>query len=301
MAKEKVDADLLGQYYKDTLTGLYNRAGYANRLDEIMMEGPKSMGVVSVNINGLKSINENEGIEQGDLHIKKSAERLVEHFGFEFFRMSGDEFIGLAPDITEDEFEQNAMKLYGMMREENNYDFSVGHSWGSGVIKVMTLIQDADMLMYINKQQYYAEGKRSFDTMKDVVLSELLEHLANDEFMIYLQPQVWLKDGSLYGAEALIRLYDKKLKQMVCPDKFIPMYEEKSVIRHLDMFVLEEVCKLQKEWVEQGKAIPISVNFSRITLQESNIVDEIASVCEKYQVPHELVLIEITERVGEKK
>lgn len=298
VGEERAKADIQELHYRDELTGLYNRSGYAKKISDIMEASPKTMGVISVNINGLRHINEQAGVEAGDQHIRNAAKALTEHFDFEFFRMSGDELVGIAVDIDEEEFEMSALRLYGKMRKEKCYDFSVGHAWSGKGINAMKLITEADVLMYINKQQYYAEGKKSFESLKDTVLVELLEHLKDDEFMVYLQPQVWLKDGSLYGAEALIRMYDKKLQKMVFPDQFIPLYEEHSVIRHLDMFVLESVCKLQREWVELGKRIPISVNFSRITLQEYGIVDQIAQICDKYQVPHELVVIEITERVG---
>lgn len=298
VANKKNESDMMELHFKDELTGCYNRTGYTHNIDKLMAKKPSMMGVVSININGLRLINEREGIAQGDRHIQKSAKRVMDHFGFEFYRMSGDELVGLAPNVSEIDFEVKAMSLYTQMRNEKNYDFSVGHAWSGERPDVMKLTSEADMLMYINKQQYYSDGKKDFDSMKDVVLAELLEHLENDEFMIYLQPQVWLKDGSLYGAEALIRMYDRKLDKMVFPDQFIPEYEEKSVIRHLDMFVLESVCKLQSEWISQGKHIPISVNFSRITLQEYGIVDSIVEICSSYNIPHELIVIEITERVG---
>lgn len=298
VGEDKLKSDLEELHYRDKLTGLHNRAGYAKNLTKIMEASPKSMGIVSVNINGLRYINEQVGVEKGDVHIREAAMLLRDHFNFEFFRMSGDELIGIAVDVDEDDFEMSALRLYSKMRKENRYDFSVGHAWTNKDINAMKLTAEANVLMYINKQQYYAEGKTPIDSLKDTVLAELLEHLKDEEFMVYLQPQVWLKDGSLYGAEALIRMYDKKLNKMVFPDQFIPLYEENSVIRHLDMFVLESVCKLQQEWVKLGKRIPVSVNFSRITLQEYGIVKAIAEVCDKYDVPHNLVVIEITERVG---
>ncbi len=298
VAKEKEMADLFELHHRDLLTGCYNRTGYAKVIDAIMSQKPETLGVISVNVNGLRHINELYGIEQGDIHIQKSAKRLQEYFGVDIFRMSGHEFLGVVPNVTEKEFESQVMELHGQMREEQNFDFSLGHTWSNSDFNVMRLSHKAEKVMYINKQQYYSEARRTSESMKNAALIELLQQIENDEFMLYLQPQVWLKDGSLYGAEALVRTYDKEINEMVFPDKFIPIYEDKSVIRHLDMFVLESVCKLQKQWIEAGKRIPISVNFSRVTLQEYGIVDAIVEMCNKYEIPHELVVIEITERVG---
>lgn len=283
---------------KDTLTGLLNRAGFTNQIDEILKMEPKMLGIISVNINGLKYINENSGISAGDKHIMAAIVRLKEHFNYEFFRMSGDELVGIACNVESGEFEEKVDELHKRMHKSNNYDFSFGHAWGSGSYDIWKLMQEADAMMYINKQEYYATSKRQFDQVDNTVLSDLLSYLANDEFMVYLQPQVKLKDGSLYGAEALIRRYDKTNEKMVFPDQFVPLYEQKSVIRHVDIFVIETVCQLLDKLNQAGEAIPISVNLSRVTLLEYGIVDTIVKICDQYHVPHELLVIEVTERVG---
>ncbi len=298
LTQEAFDATLFQLHYRDSLTGFYNRAGYSQKMDKMAEQKFESMGVISVNINGLKMINENTGISGGDLHIKTSTQRLKKHFGYLFFRLSGDEFLAIAPDVDKDEFEGKVMDLHNQMHEESNFDFSLGHTWGGRNYDFHKLVQEAEIVMYINKQEYYSNTSRHFESINDSTLSDLLSYLANDEFMVYLQPQVRLKDGSLYGAEALIRRFDKTNEKMVFPDQFIPIYEQKSVIRHVDMFVVKAVCKLLQQWAKDGKAIPISVNLSRVTLMEYGIVDSIVEICDRYLVPHELLVIEVTERVG---
>ncbi len=283
---------------RDVLTGLYNRFAYDKKVTSLQNEPPNTLGVISVNINGLKNINNNLGNKAGDEHIKNSANRLKSHFGYDIFRVSGDEFIGLASDVEKEEFETKVATLQRELRQENDFDFSMGSSWGEGKFDYVNLLREADGVMYINKQEYYAEGLRTLTSVSSVILRDLLGFLENEEFMIYLQPQVYLKDGSLHGAEALIRRFDKKNKKMVFPDQFISMYEQASVIRHIDLFVIDTVCRLLAKWEKDNKAIPISVNLSRVTLQEFGIVDTIVKICDKHQVSHALVVIEVTERVG---
>ncbi|MFI3250239.1 MAG: EAL domain-containing protein, partial [Eubacteriales bacterium] len=292
------DSTLFHHQHRDSLTGFYNRDGYALVLKEIWENKPKTLGVISANINGLKITNENEGITGGDKLIKDTATRIKEHFGIDFFRLSGDEFLGIAPNMDSRTFAEKVTSLHDSMRKEGNYDFSFGHAFASGNMDLSKLILESDTIMYINKQEYYSSTKRQFDTVRDNILSELLSYIANDEFLIYLQPQVRLEDGSLYGAEALIRRFDKTNQKMVFPDQFIPLYEQKSIIRHVDIFVVETVCQLLQKWSKGQKGLPISVNLSRVTLQENGIVDAIVKICDKYDVPHELLVIEVTERVG---
>lgn len=214
VAQNAIDTTLFQLNHIDSLTGFYNRLAYSDKIDKMIEQELKSLGVISVNINGLKYINQHAGHLAGDEHIKKSAKQLKEHFDYIFYRMSGDEFIGIAIEVTEEEFESSVMSLHSQMKKEDNYNFSFGHAWGSRSYELDKLITEADTVMYINKQEYYATTNRHFNHVTDTTLSDLLSYLANDEFMVYLQPQVILEDGSLYGAEALVRRFDKANQRM---------------------------------------------------------------------------------------
>ena len=86
--------------------------------------------------------------------------------------------------------------------------------------------------------------------------------------MIYLQPKVDLLSRETIGAEALIR-YRHEERGMLPPDFFIPQLEKEHLIRYIDLFVLEQVCRLRRRWQQEGRFIfPVSINFSRITLMK---------------------------------
>ncbi len=282
----------------ESLTGFFNRSCYSQIMSELEAYPPNSLGIIFVNINGLKEVNETAGYHQGDLFIQSAAEKVKQHLPCQFFRVSGDEFVGVAPNISQQELENMGTSLQRYIREEHDYHFAVGYTYGSRGFTLSRLLQEAETMMFINKQDYYSSSKRQSNRVKDSTLGDLLHYLSRGDFMVYLQPQVLLKDGSLCGAEALIRRFDQDEGKMVFPDQFIPLYEKKSVIRHVDMFVLDTVCALLKRWHTQGTAVPISVNFSRVTLQEYGIVENIVDICDKHQVPHHLVVVEVTERMG---
>lgn len=297
VSKALINEAIFREEHRDTLTGLYNRIGYSRRLNKLQEKPPESLGVIFANINGLKYINENYGTHEGDDLVKFTAHQLKDYFKFEFFRMSGDEFVGLALDIEKTLFEAKVTTFHKTMRDNQNHDVSVGHAWGNGSYSLLKLLQEAENIMYINKQEYYHSSDRP-NIANDNVLTELFEHLENRDFVIYLQPQVNLDDNSLYGAEALIRRYDRANDKLIYPDQFIPLYEQRSIIRHIDLFVIESVCKILQQWGKEGYHIPISINLSRVTLQEFGIVDTIIEICDKYEVPHKYLVIEVTERVG---
>lgn len=282
----------------DFLTGFYSRPRYATEISKYQLFPPSHLGVVFININGLRKTNEYLGFAKGDDLITKTSDLLRTFFAEPFYRVSGDEFICFCDDDTEQKFLKKLNHLRSELKRTGDFPFAVGHAWGKGKVNVERLVAEADTVMYINKQEYYHSTHRVVGEEQDTVLGDLLSAISNEEFLVYLQPQMSLADGSVMGAEALIRRLNKKENKMIFPDEFIPIYEQKSIIRHVDIFVLNKVCQLQAQWEKQGKSIPISVNLSRVTLIEYDIVNTVAKICDNHGVAHNLIIIEITERIG---
>ncbi|MFI3253619.1 MAG: bifunctional diguanylate cyclase/phosphodiesterase [Eubacteriales bacterium] len=283
----------------DLLTGFYNRSKYSEKLTEIHENRPKSLGVVFVNLNGLRKTNEYLGFEMGDLQIKQTAIVLREYFPGVFYRISGDEFVGFLEDCDKANFEEKVNNLQVKLKAEHHEStFSLGHSWATGSYTVSELIKVADTVMVINKQAFYSSTFREDKEVSNAILQDLFQAIAEDEFLVYLQPQINLETQEVVGAEALIRRFDKKKQKMIFPDHFIPFYEKNSIIRHVDLFVIRKSCLILLEWLHLDRAIPISVNLSRVTLMEHGIVDTISGILDEYKIPHELIIIEVTERIG---
>lgn len=283
----------------DFLTNMYSRIKYIEHLEKIQKTPPKKLGIIFVNINGLRRTNEYLGFGDGDELIKNSANIINTTLKEKFYRISGDEFIGFFPNNEEEEFLAKTDLIQEKLKSYEKPLFSFGYAWDSGNnVDIAKLINEADVVMYINKQEFYHINNVKSEDVNDALLRDLLNYLANDEFMVYLQPQIELKTEKLIGAEALIRRFDKANHKMVFPDQFIPIYEQNSIIRHVDIFVLREICKFLSTLIKENKAIPISVNLSRVTLMERNIVETIVGICDEYNIPKNLIVIEITERIG---
>lgn len=283
---------------KDALTGFHSRDMYSKFIEQMKVSSPQSLGIVFVNVNGLKQINVEGGFVKGDSHIQKSAITVRDHFGFDFYRISGDEFVGVAPDISKEEFETLVEKHHTIMKDSGNYAFALGHAWASGTVNFLRLVHEADTVMYINKQEYYHNAKPHYEEVESSILGNLLRYLQDGEFLVYLQPQVSLETGCVLGAEALVRRYDKANQRMIYPDQFIPLYEKRSIVRHIDLFVLNKVCEFLVQWQKSHTLIPISVNLSRVTLLEHGIVDTITTICDSHGLDHRYLVLEVTERVG---
>ncbi len=281
----------------DLLTGFYNRSKYAIKLAELEENPPESLGVLFVNLNGLRKTNEYLGYEEGDIQIKKTASLLNEYFNSHFYRITGDEFVGFVADCEQDIFEDTVNSLQARLKEKSHEStFSLGHSWETGHYTVANLIKIADAVMVINKQAYYHESLKDMEKVTNSILHDLFRGIEQEEFVVYLQPQFNLETETMVGAEALIRR--QKEDKMIYPDNFIPLYEENSIIRHVDLYVVRKVCQLLAEWKKVNKEIPISVNLSRVTLMEHGIVQTISNILDEYHIDHHLIIIEVTERIG---
>ena len=138
-------------------------------------------------------------------------------------------------------------------------------------------------------------GKKAF--IKSYVMDHLQEAMDKKNIQIYLQPVIRTISGTLCSAEALSRWIDP-VYGLLSPADFIPALEESRQIQKLDLYVLEEICKTYRSRVDKGlPVIPISFNLSRIDFYSGSIFEEVDAIVRKYQVPHCMIHVEITESV----
>lgn len=122
--------------------------------------------------------------------------------------------------------------------------------------------------------------------------------LKNEEFMVYYQPKISMEDYTMTGAEALCRWQHDG--EVVSPGDFIPVLERSMEICDLDFYILDHVCMHMRRWLDMGKkAVQISINFSRRHMSDLDLLSHIIRIVDKYQVPHGLIEIELTETTSD--
>ena len=121
--------------------------------------------------------------------------------------------------------------------------------------------------------------------------------LKDGEFKLFLQPQKNLKEGKLGGAEALVRWITPD-GNMIYPDQFIPVFEKNRFCSELDFYMVEQVCRQIREWMDTGKeVIPVAVNQSKLVFYKKDYVNRLIKIIKKYEVPAELITLEILESI----
>lgn len=295
--RRQVLCELQNQEYSDRLTGLQNRSRYLQTVELYHKLPPSSLAVFILDLNGLKELNEHSGHDAGDRFICRCADILRE-MDLNVFRINGDEFIVLQPGIDQNECLHMEEQLRTGLEALHPYSVSLGCAWCGSEVDVLSLVTQADQNMYAEKQIYYRSALSQERPIRVGMATEVLEEIKHHHFLVYFQPQVDLSTGALYGAEALVRKTDAD-GHLIFPDHFVPFYETEGVISHMDFHVLELVCDQMIQWAQTLDQYPkISVNFSRQTLMEPDVVERITRICAKWQVSPSQITIEVTESAG---
>ena len=291
------ELEYISQY--DSLTGVCNRYSYNLYLEQNKNSLKHQTGFVFADLNGLKSANDEFGHLFGDSLIVGFAEMLLKYFDrHSIFRISGDEFVVIQEKINIIDFENN---VNAFIAEVNKQDTAaVGYKWETTVVDLKQAIYQTEQLMMIQKQRYYINHSNQESKHRPKILKDLVADIDNNRFLVYLQPKATMGSSKVIGAEALIRKIGED-GQVISPFEFVPILEKELLISRIDFFVLEEVCKLLSRWHLEGRRIiKISVNMSRVSIVETDFIQHILSICDKYQVDHQYLEFEITESIETK-
>lgn len=294
--------------YQDTLTELPNRH-QMNRFFEKNV-GFQNIGVLFIDLDQFKAINDTLGHDIGDLLVKEVAVRL-RHFvkkDQHVFRIGGDEFLFIVENCEQERAEQLAKnilqvikKVYHIEGNELYITSSIGISVGSiENSHSSVLLKKADTAMYrakrLGKNRYcvYTDEMGIKEVRKMELEKDIRLALENKQFYLVYQPKWNVKENRLYGFEALLRWEHPKLGT-ISPSEFIPVAEETGYIVSITRWVLEEACIQCKEWQTKGIIYPVSVNLSIRLFQLDSLSEWVHTILEKAKLEPHLLELEITE------
>lgn len=146
-----------------------------------------------------------------------------------------------------------------------------------------------------NRTAYFDVEMNNQKLWERKVEDDMDRALANREFQVYLQPKISTTEEVLGGAEALVR-WIHPTEGFIPPNRFIPIFEKNGFILKLDDYMLEEIARVQAGWLAEGRElVPISVNVSRAHFTREDLAEHICAIVDKYQVPHSVIELELTE------
>lgn len=319
-AKVKTEKDITYLAYYDTLTDLPNRVLFRNRLEQaidLAKGSVKSLGVIFIDIDGFKEVNDTLGHDWGDHLLNRIGRRLSDSIRKydTVARFGGDEFLIMVPQLSrKEDLEAVAKKIMAVFHHPiavEEQEFYITASAGIAVFpddgeNVNNLIKHADLAMYAAKKN--GKGQYAFCTkaMKDDVLEKmsltnsLYRALERNELHLYYQPQVDVVSQEIIGFEALLRWEHPKLGP-ISPVVFIPIAEETGLINSIGEWVLMTACAQNKEWQDRGfKPVQMGVNLSVEQFRSGNLERIVKACLEKTGLEPQYLELEITESIAMK-
>lgn len=297
---------------KDALTGLYNRE-FIRYFEEKMRrdtgEIPNELGVLYVDLDRFKVVNDTLGHPIGDLLLKKVARRLKSAVreSDEIVRMGGDEFAIFARFKTTEELEDIATRIIDLIGRPymvEGHQVNIGASVGLDTLSreessVADVLRRADMALYNSKVNgrgcfnwFHKDMSAALDERREME-QDLRKALLLDQFEIVYQPQVSLAKNSIAGFEALLR-WNHPTRGLIQPADFIPIAEETRLIEPIGKWVLEEACAAAKTWPEH---VSVAVNVSPVQFEAENFVEIVQAVLKKADLPSRRLDLELSETV----
>ncbi|MBC3888276.1 EAL domain-containing protein [Acetobacterium paludosum] len=308
--EKKVVEKLREMQEYDSLTGCSNWIKFQADCEvRIKDKQNQRYAMVIFDIDKFKAINDLFGYEEGN-EILTAIARILENYIEKdelFSRTATDNFNIL---MKYDGYGEFSDRIEGLIREINAYSkkFIVNISLGIYLIEDRTLkinifSDRANMAKRSIKNNsqvdyaFYTESMRVVMIHENEIENRMEAALINKEFEVYLQPKYLFSDEKIIGAEALVRWNDPEYG-LLPPNDFIPLFEKNGFVRKIDTFMFKEVCKLMNKWKnenDQFDNIVISVNFSRLDMNNSRLPEELLEIANLYNIEPKMIEIELTE------
>jgi diguanylate cyclase (GGDEF)-like protein len=306
------EQEILRLAYRDTLTGLPNRALFNERLQQAIAQAQatgKQLVILMMDLDRFKYVNDTLGHGVGDHVLRAVAERLNRLLDPTdiMARLGGDEFAMLLNNSDLTQAALTAQRIVSALEEPITYEeqpLDVGTSIGIARFPqhgndASVLLRNADIAMYVAKRN--KSGCAIYDPEYDThqqehlsLLGELRRAVEHHELKLFYQPKVSLLDADVGAVEALLR-WEHPVRGVVSPGEFIPFAEQTGYIKVLTRWVLAEALRQCGVWNAKGMPLRVSVNISARDLMNRELPEQISELMARHQVPADLLCLEITE------
>ena len=290
----------------DKLTGLPNELLFSNYvLDLLFRNRKKRYAFVVFDLENFKAFNERLGFEEGDNALRFMAsvfkslfgERYVMHVSCDTFRVVCDA-AGVESKIKEAHDKIRGFSTQGVLEiKAGVYVQRVENENVERCFMRARLAEATTKGVYDEYLAVYVDEMGARERLKMYLIAHIDDAVKNEYIKVYYQPVVDINTNKLCGFEALAR-WDDPEHGFLPPFEFVGILEDAHLIQKLDLFMLKKICeKYRKETNLGHKCVPISFNLSRLDFKLSDIYKELTRLTKEYNVPHEMIHIEITESV----
>ena len=298
----------------DQLTGALNRDALLAQLQErLSAAGAGSVYLFMLGLDKFKNVNESVGLKQGDqvlLQLTKRFESSILKPSL-VARTGGDIFALVLSDINSDTQLQFAVRHLQQLVEKN-FELTVGQLQLTCTIGMACsatdsntaegLLQKANIAFHQakriqQKSLAYQAGMEDETARLISWETELLHGMQHNEFVLYFQPQLNLRDNKIDAFEVLVR-WQHPQKGLLMPGQFLPFVEQLGLSRKLDFWILQHAVSTISRWRSMQIHTPLAVNMSPLHFQQDGLKQQIQQLLQQYKISPELLELEITENAA---
>ena len=300
----------------DTVTGLLHLEAFKKLIEQRILAPSQNdyYALLCTDINNYEKVNNLYGLQKADQLLADLASLLTSscNKGIELCCRSVADYILVLVSYSEKDYLMWLLKsLCGQFEKSITPQYvKADPQLGIGVYLITNRKETVErMVEFANlarkSLRFHTDSPIAFYDEKIFMQMERVRHiesrmrqaLQQREFKAFLQPKFNLETGQIVGAEVLVRWINAD-GSMIYPDDFIPIFEQNGFIIELDFFILEEVCKMiNRRLHEQKPCVPISINQSRVLLQNRDYAQKVAGVLAQYNTPPQYIELELTERI----
>lgn len=301
--------------HTDGLTGLGNRTLFKTQLTHEIAraaENNQFLGVMILNLDSFKMINDSLGHDVGDIILQRTADILrgCQRPGDTVARLGADEFgvilTGLGAHSDTTDTAARFIRAVGTPFRAGGHELHQSACVGLTIYPqdgrdADVLLKNADLALSRAKQEgsgacvLYRHELHLRAMERNSIERDLRAALAQKQFVLYYQPKVDIMTGQIKGAEALIRWLHPE-RGLIPPDVFIPVAERCGIISDVTRWVLDEACRQNRLWQDQGlHHIDVAVNVSAVDLRRADLTDMVANTLVSRGLSPQYLELEVTE------
>ncbi|MCR5762636.1 MAG: bifunctional diguanylate cyclase/phosphodiesterase, partial [Treponema sp.] len=295
----------------DPITGHYNWNHLVSYLEMPKNKGISDYAFAHFDVKDFRVINEVYGHSVANKLLCQIVDAMKKaDFIYTSSRCHEDNFAIMIKDMPEEETINKLKQFFaGISHLDEDPNYTIFYRCGFVPMqKAMLLgnrVPDAGKLAQSFGQNHnetqiitYTDKMHNDISWGNYIKTYVATAIANDEFVVYLQPKFDISKEVIKGAEALIR-WNYKNKEFLLPERFIPFFEKDGSIGKIDDIVLKKVCQALARWKKEGKPLyPISINLSRNRMYNKNLISNLSDIVDKYGIDHRLIDFELTESAG---
>ena len=302
--KEEFDSEVLSEF-----SSYLSPKHFDDRISAMMAaNSDHKIAFIQFDVERFKIVNDTYGVEVGDEILRFFSESLAVlcNDNQPFCRMTSDVFMIVTPFDSSEELTDFIRRIESCLTGYKGIEYRLIFGVAIAEDRTVHTRRHGDNASIarqsvkgnaLNNIGYYQGNMKSELHKKHTLEDYMHKALLNDEFVMFLQPKYSISSGKIIGAEALARWIHPE-RGMISPADFIPLFEQNGFIVKLDQIIWESACKKIRSWLDCGiEPVPISVNVSREYLSSFDAVGKLKSLVNKYDIPINLLELEITETI----